>query len=288
MNSSSSAVVWRKERREYEDTIRNRANGETDDLVVSTKNTLDEGLLRQWCRLRWKLSIDGVTDATILAEVEKIISTVKNNSVPDIDQEMAENLRMDLDENDGRNQLCSKLIKSLEPKVLREEIDRTARFQTRKAKEDEVVLYDLILEKALDHEKDYQSQCRSKRDRDRGDRDRGGRDRETELLSLRVTSKRPTKKPRLSSEPSGGGSRVPAKSPAERPKVPPTPCPHWAQYGSSITSLSVTVLSSEAMHPRRRFRRATSLVPLSPRCARSFLRISAFSVSVALGHSDSQ
>ncbi|KAE9028568.1 hypothetical protein PF007_g1532 [Phytophthora fragariae] len=116
MNSSSSAVVWRKERREYEDTIRNRANGETDDLVVSTKNTLDEGLLRQWCRLRWKLSIDGVTDATILAEVEKIISTVKNNSVPDIDQEMAENLRMDLDESDVHERvilyckLCHEII----------------------------------------------------------------------------------------------------------------------------------------------------------------------------------
>ncbi|OWY92275.1 hypothetical protein PHMEG_00038790, partial [Phytophthora megakarya] len=63
------------ERREYEDTIRNRAKGETDDLIVLIKNTFDEGLLRQWCRLRWKMSMSNVTDELILAEVEKIIST---------------------------------------------------------------------------------------------------------------------------------------------------------------------------------------------------------------------
>eukprot|EP00644_Phytophthora_capsici_P000715 jgi/Phyca11/109335/e_gw1.16.425.1 len=164
--SHAALVKWRKERREYEDTIRNRAKGDTDDLIVPIKNTFDEGLLREWCRLRWKISIDDVTDSIILEEIEKIISSVKNNSVPDIDLEMAENLRMDLSESD---QLCSILIKSLEPKALREEVDRTARFQVRKAREDEVVLHDLILEKALDHEKSFQNQRRAKRDRDRGD-----------------------------------------------------------------------------------------------------------------------
>ncbi|EGZ24910.1 hypothetical protein PHYSODRAFT_373008, partial [Phytophthora sojae] len=164
--SHAALVKWRKERREYEYTILNRAKGETDDLIVPIKNTFDEGLLRQWCRLRWKMSMSDVTDETILTEVDKIISAVRNNSVPDIDQEMAEHLRMDLSESD---QLCSILIKSLEPKALREEVDRTARFQTCKAREDEVVLHDLILEKALDHEKAYQSQRRAKRHRDRGD-----------------------------------------------------------------------------------------------------------------------
>ncbi|POM76445.1 LOW QUALITY PROTEIN: Hypothetical protein PHPALM_6315 [Phytophthora palmivora] len=59
--------------------------------------------------------------------------------------------------DDGWKQLCSVMIKSLEPKALREEFDRTVCFQTRKAREDEVVLHDLILEKGLDHEKAYQS-----------------------------------------------------------------------------------------------------------------------------------
>lgn len=246
--SHAALVKWRKDRREYEDTIRNRAKGETDDLIVPIKNTFDEGLLRQWCRLRWKMSMSDVTDDIILTEVDKIISTVKNNRVPDIDQEMAERLRMDLDESDiherviqyfklcheiiddhgwhifftgddGRKQLCSILIKSLEPKALREEVDRTARFQTRKAREDEVILHDLILEKALDQEKAYQSQRRAKRDRDRGDHD-------AERHATRVGNKKPAKKQRLASEPSRSGPRPPTKMSADRPKTPPTPCPH--------------------------------------------------------------
>lgn len=246
--SHAALVKWRKERREYEYTILNRAKGETDDLIVPIKNTFDEGLLRQWCRLRWKMSMSDVTDETILTEVDKIISAVRNNSVPDIDQEMAEHLRMDLSESDvherviqyfklcheiiddhgwrifftgddGRKQLCSILIKSLEPKALREEVDRTARFQTCKAREDEVVLHDLILEKALDHEKAYQSQRRAKRHRDRGDRD-------AERPAMRTGIKKTAKKQRLAGETSGSGPRPSPKSPADRPKTTPTPCPH--------------------------------------------------------------
>ncbi|KAF1779915.1 hypothetical protein GQ600_4635 [Phytophthora cactorum] len=54
---------------------------------------------------------------------------------------------------EGRKQLCRVLIASLEPHVLREDVKRTALFKTRRAQEDEVVLHDLILEKALDQEK---------------------------------------------------------------------------------------------------------------------------------------
>lgn len=52
-----------------------RRYGRFNPLIVPVKNAFDEGLLRQWCRLRWKKSIDGVTDATILAEVERTITT---------------------------------------------------------------------------------------------------------------------------------------------------------------------------------------------------------------------
>ncbi|POM77994.1 Hypothetical protein PHPALM_4542, partial [Phytophthora palmivora] len=251
--SHAAFVKWRKDRREYEDTIRNRAKDETDDLIVPIKNTFDEGLLRQWCRLRWKMSMSDVTDELILDEVEKIISTVKNNSVPDIDREMAEHLRMDLSESDvnerviqyfklcheiiddhgwrvfftevhGKKQLCSILINSLEPKAHREEVDRTARFQTRKAKEDE---------KALDHEKAFQSQRRAKRDRDRGDRD-------AERPAQRSGGKKSTKKQRVADESSGSGPRPSPKGAIDRPKKPPTPCPHcgdlhWLSECTSAT-----------------------------------------------------
>ncbi|ETI38931.1 hypothetical protein F443_15430 [Phytophthora nicotianae P1569] len=135
----------------YEEAIRNRAKGGTDGKVVPIKTTFDEGLPRMWCRLRWRLSIDDVADELILTEIDKIISSVKNNSVPDVDHETREMLRMDLSESDvserviqyfklchdiihdhgrqqfftgkdGRQQLCRVLIVSLEPHFLQEEV----------------------------------------------------------------------------------------------------------------------------------------------------------------------
>ncbi|ETN07735.1 hypothetical protein PPTG_13060 [Phytophthora nicotianae INRA-310] len=243
--SHAALVKWRRERREYEETIRSRAKDSAADLIVPVKSTFDEGLLRMWCLLRWKLSIDDVTDSHILAEVDKIIDSVKNNDVPDIDVEMREQLRMDLSESDvserviqyfkkcyeivddhgwrvfftgldGRKQLCRILIASLEPQALRDEVERAVRFQSRKAKEDEVALHDLILTKALDQEKAFQSLKRSKRDRG---------ERETGRPSARGTGNPPNKKQRVV-ETSKGGPRPPLKSETDRPKVPPTPCPH--------------------------------------------------------------
>eukprot|EP00644_Phytophthora_capsici_P017001 jgi/Phyca11/129350/e_gw1.83.26.1 len=124
------------------------ALGDTDDLIVPIKNTFDEGLLRE--------------------------------CVPDIDLEMAENLRMDLSESDVHERviqyfkLCREIIEDHGRHVLFSLV-----LMERSTREDEVVLHDLILEKALDHEKSFYNQRRAK----------------------------PTKT-------------------TERPKVPPTSCPH--------------------------------------------------------------
>ncbi|KAG3239145.1 hypothetical protein PI124_g15909 [Phytophthora idaei] len=80
----------------YEETIPNQTKGDTDDNIVPIKTTFDEGLLRMRCRLLWRLSIGNVTDEPILTEIDKIISSAKNNSVPDGDREMREMLRMNL------------------------------------------------------------------------------------------------------------------------------------------------------------------------------------------------
>lgn len=195
--SHSALVQWRKDRREYEETIRNRTKGDTGDLMVSVKSTFDEKLLQLWCRLRWKIDIKDVTDERILDEVDKIISSVKNDRVPDVDREMKEMLRVDLSESDvherimqyfvtchdiiddhgwhkffqgenGMKQLCRILIESLEPRTLREDVERTIRFEIPEAKDSEEKLHDVILEKALEQEKDYQRLQRAKRNRSDG------------------------------------------------------------------------------------------------------------------------
>ncbi|ETL35056.1 hypothetical protein F441_13131, partial [Phytophthora nicotianae CJ01A1] len=98
--SHASHVKWRKERREYKESVRNRAKGGAEDKIVPIRTTFDEGLLPMWCRLRWQISIDDATDEVILTEIDKIISSVKNNNVPDVDNEMREMLCMDLSESD--------------------------------------------------------------------------------------------------------------------------------------------------------------------------------------------
>ncbi|KAG6613460.1 uncharacterized protein IUM83_04413 [Phytophthora cinnamomi] len=50
--SHAALVKSRRERREYEETIRSRAKESTGDLIAPVKNTFDEGLLRMWCLLR--------------------------------------------------------------------------------------------------------------------------------------------------------------------------------------------------------------------------------------------
>ncbi|KAG2769930.1 hypothetical protein Pcac1_g18979 [Phytophthora cactorum] len=50
--------------------------------IVSIKTTCDEGLVRLWCHLCWRLSRYDDTDERIVTEIDKIISSVKTNSVP--------------------------------------------------------------------------------------------------------------------------------------------------------------------------------------------------------------
>ncbi|OWZ12074.1 hypothetical protein PHMEG_00014822 [Phytophthora megakarya] len=151
-------MKWRKERREYEDTIRNRAKGETDGLIVPIKNTFDEGMLRRWCRLRWEMSMSDVPDDFILTEVAKIISSVKNNTVPDIDHQMAEHLCMDLSGSDV---------------------------------DERVIQYVKLCHEIID-----------------------------------VHGFLHVNKQRVANESSGSGPRSSTKGTLDRPKKPPTPCPH--------------------------------------------------------------
>ncbi|ETP36730.1 hypothetical protein F442_15400 [Phytophthora nicotianae P10297] len=119
---------------------------------------------------------------------------------------MRDALKEDLSESDqffsgddGKQQLFRVPIASLEPRALREEVERTVRFQARAAKSDE-------------------NQRRAKRDRSDGDSGRAPK---------RGPSKSSTKKPRLTTERSTSSSKPPTKkTSSERAKVPPTPCPH--------------------------------------------------------------
>ncbi|POM62525.1 hypothetical protein PHPALM_28315 [Phytophthora palmivora] len=271
MSTSHAALVqWRKDRRDYEETARSRAKDGANDVIVPVKTTFDQGLLRHWCRLRWHISIDEVTDDHIVSEVDRIISSVKNNNVPDIDFEMRNKLHMNLKESDvserviqyfktchdiiddngwrncfsddtGKKQLCRILMSSLEPQALRQDVERTVRFQNRKAKEDEVALHDLILDKALEHDKVFQRQKREKRERSEGEN--------------MGQTQRPSKSAKKDVSNNGQRSVTVShheKSPVDRPKEPPKPCPHCE--GMHWLSECPTATEDEKSEIRRKLR----------------------------------
>jgi hypothetical protein len=225
------------ERREYEETICNRTKGDADDLVISVKSSFDESLLRMWCRLRWNIPLEDVTGEHILAEMGKIVASVKNDSIPDVDREVRKKLSMDLSESNiserviqyfrlcdeiideqgwrqffegenGMNQYCRILEACLTPRALREDVERAVKFKTPSAMENEVLLHDVILKMALAQEDAHQRHLCAKRHRSNCDVDQP---------SGRGTSKQASKKQRAARESIGSGPRATTKPSVDHP-----------------------------------------------------------------------
>ncbi|KAF4138996.1 hypothetical protein GN958_ATG11812 [Phytophthora infestans] len=84
--SHAKLVQWKKERREYEDAISARCAISGEDkakAMMTVKSTFDHQLLKMMCN-----------------EIDKIVNTVKNGDIGNIDALFDEELRMDLGEDD--------------------------------------------------------------------------------------------------------------------------------------------------------------------------------------------
>lgn len=57
---------------------------------------------------------------------------------------------------------CKLFVASIEPQALREEVEAILALQNRAARSDEKVLFKIILEKALEHERDFQRRKRQR------------------------------------------------------------------------------------------------------------------------------
>ncbi|ETI56395.1 hypothetical protein L917_00928 [Phytophthora nicotianae] len=168
MTSTSHAVLvqLRKERRVYEDVMRARCltSGEDYDTVAS--------------------AVEDVDDTRLRVEIDNIINSVKNHTLPDIQALFKKNLHLDLKKSDvnervlqyfmscdriieehglqacfdsetGMKEKCSLLVNSSSPEALKEEIKNTLRYQSPEAKTNECKLHDLILAKALDQDREF-------------------------------------------------------------------------------------------------------------------------------------
>ncbi|KAK1938300.1 Gag-Pol polyprotein [Phytophthora citrophthora] len=183
--SHQALVKWKRERQEYEDAVEARCATTGEDrtkALISVKNSLNRQLLETLCKFEWNTTIEDVTEARIVAEIDKIVSNVMNDAIIDVDSIFKTELKMDMRERDvkarvikyfmkcdevimqhglagtfstiaGIKEKCKILKRHLEPAALRDAIDTHHRLVDPSSKTDETKLYSLVKEKALEQEK---------------------------------------------------------------------------------------------------------------------------------------
>ncbi|KAG2785497.1 hypothetical protein PC129_g15525 [Phytophthora cactorum] len=82
--SHEALVKWKRDRREYGDKLRARCriSGEDYDTVVEpVTNAFEPDLLDVFCDLKLRQASADVTEGMLIAEIEYIVTSVKNNTV---------------------------------------------------------------------------------------------------------------------------------------------------------------------------------------------------------------
>ncbi|KAE8996878.1 hypothetical protein PR002_g19193 [Phytophthora rubi] len=306
--SHESLVKWKKERREYEAKLRARCRvtGEVFEAVTeSVVNAFNPHLLDTFCELQLGITTADVTDAMLTAEIEKIISSVKNDSLPDIKDLYQRELKLNMSESDvkaryidyftlfnkitmdnglidcfsqtdGTREKCKRLIASLQPVALKKEVKQRVRFTDKNAVTNPKLLFDLIVEQATEHERQYHrlkanKQTSSGRDADTTKKPKAKKQNKpwTSKLPREVTTTETQVKPKV------GHHQTPKPPTSSRP--PPGPCPkckamHWLRECTLATEDEKTALLQkmrEARDARKskkaRIKRLGELLPTSER-----------------------
>nr|CCA25706.1 conserved hypothetical protein [Albugo laibachii Nc14] len=192
IHHKASLFRCRIQREQYEWLLRERcsATGEQyDTIAMSIKGSIDAEMLNNMALYVLGRNVERLADSDIMQDINRRCSKVKNNHLPDVEAPFAEKLRMNLKEDDiearilkyfacfnnigGNYQLqhvmghtkandhdaivqiknrTKILIDKLPPILLKREIMRLVSLEYRKAKADEGALYNLILERAREHQ----------------------------------------------------------------------------------------------------------------------------------------
>ncbi|OWZ15749.1 hypothetical protein PHMEG_00010551 [Phytophthora megakarya] len=170
----AALVKWNRERQEY-----------GKGFLRSVKNSFNRLLLTTLCKIEWVTTVEDVTDERIIEGLDKIVGTVMNDAILNVDAIFNDELKMDLRERDvkthvincfmrcgeiilqhgmatifstkaGVKEKCKILRKHLERAALREAVHTHLRLLDGKLKSNERSLYSLVKDKALGQEKVYQ------------------------------------------------------------------------------------------------------------------------------------
>uniref|UniRef100_H3H596 Uncharacterized protein n=1 Tax=Phytophthora ramorum TaxID=164328 RepID=H3H596_PHYRM len=269
--SHEALTLWKKERREYEAKLRARCrvSGEVYEAVVlPIIESFDPDLLDTFCELRLNLASVDVTEGMLIAEISNIISNVKNDTLPDIKALFRSQLRMNMTESDvdarvldyfnhfgiimrenglmncfegsdGTREKCKRLAASLHPATLKSEVKQCLRYTHKPAASNPRLLFELIVDKAKEHERQFQRT--RKRDTT------SGRDNDTQKTSKPKDKKRAWTNKRAMATVAENKSKTgaPTAQADHRPqsissRPPPSPCPkckemHWLRECTKAT-----------------------------------------------------
>ncbi|KAI9992424.1 hypothetical protein PInf_017831 [Phytophthora infestans] len=207
-----------------------------------------------------------VSTDQLIAEVTALLGKVKNDDLPDIKALFARELQMDLKETDvdarvlsyfqrfaeivlkhgleevfsgidGETEKCERLMSSLVPPVLKEDIKNAVRWTHKEANRSMQELYTLVYEKAVQHERHFQQNKRMRlMVRDKSTQSKSAKDTgKAAVQSKKAANTEPEKKKfkqtNAERKVEKKTDKKKEKQPASR-KEPPSPCPkcqemHW-------------------------------------------------------------
>ncbi|KAE8951564.1 hypothetical protein PR001_g33670, partial [Phytophthora rubi] len=81
--SHEALVKWKRERREYEAKLRSRCRVSGEDyaaVIQSVRDSFNTDVLDVFCEMWMEKKAASVTDDMLIAEIDKIIGSVKNNT----------------------------------------------------------------------------------------------------------------------------------------------------------------------------------------------------------------
>uniref|UniRef100_H3H708 Uncharacterized protein n=1 Tax=Phytophthora ramorum TaxID=164328 RepID=H3H708_PHYRM len=166
---------------------------------MSVQSTFDHTLLKTLCKLDWEVPLESVTEERIITEIDKIVNNVKNGSTANIDALFDNELRIVLHESDvqarvvnyfklcediiSRNGLqntfatstgiahkCTILRKNLQPTGLRDKVETHQKLIDKSSTKNDVALYKLVKQKALEQEKPWGDKSKVQPDASRVER----------------------------------------------------------------------------------------------------------------------
>ncbi|KAE8898710.1 hypothetical protein PF005_g13904 [Phytophthora fragariae] len=102
-SAHENLVRWKHERIMYEEAVKNRC-AETRESFASVRRPLLKSikmrLLKSFAEFELRIPLEGMTEEKLVNAIDNISSSVINDTIPDVMEIMASNLKTDLSQND--------------------------------------------------------------------------------------------------------------------------------------------------------------------------------------------